>query len=123
MAGRTTPARTGKGQSMKMKLVSVNVSQPKTVSHRGRSVTTGIFKTPVSGRVMVRRTNLDGDGQADLSVHGGVDKAVYVYPSEHYAAWAKELERDEFPFGQFGENLAVEGMMEETVHIGDTFRI
>jgi MOSC domain-containing protein YiiM len=110
-------------KSMKMTLVSVNVSQPKTVSHRGRSVTTGIFKTPVSGRVMVRRTNLDGDRQADLSVHGGVDKAVYVYPSEHYTAWAQELGRDEFPFGQFGENLTVEGMVEETVHIGDTFRI
>ena len=82
---------------MKMTLVSVNVSQPKTVSHRGRSVTTGIFKTPVSGRVMVRRTNLDGDRQADLSVHGGVDKAVYVYPSEHYTAWAQELGRDDFP--------------------------
>ena len=106
-----------------MKLRSVNVSQPTTVAYRGRSVTTGIFKMPVSGRVMVRRLNLDGDGQADLSVHGGVDKAVYVYPLEHYAAWAQELGRSDLAFGQFGENLTVEGMLEDTVHIGDTFRI
>lgn len=106
-----------------MKLHSVNVSQPKTVSYKGRAVSTGIFKTPVTGRVTVRQLNLDGDGQADLSVHGGIDKAVYAYPFEHYAAWAKELGRDDLVFGQFGENLTVEGMLEETVHIGDTFRI
>jgi MOSC domain-containing protein YiiM len=106
-----------------MKLLSVNVSQLTTVAYRGRSVTTGIFKAPVDGRMMVRRTNLDGDRQADLSVHGGADKAVYVYPSEHYVAWAHELGRSDLAFGQFGENLTVEGMLEETVHIGDTFRI
>jgi MOSC domain-containing protein YiiM len=106
-----------------MKLLSVNVSQLTTVAYRGRSVMTGIFKTPVAGRVMVRRTNLDGDRQADLSVHGGVDKAVYVYPSEHYTTWAQELGRSDLAYGQFGENLTVEGMLEETVHIGDTFRV
>jgi Uncharacterized protein conserved in bacteria len=106
-----------------MKLLSVNVSQLTTVAYRGRSVMTGIFKTPVAGRVMVRRTNLDGDRQADLSVHGGADKAVYVYPSEHYATWAHELSRSDLAYGQFGENLTIEGMLEETVHIGDTFRV
>ncbi|MEP6888982.1 MAG: MOSC domain-containing protein [Nitrospirales bacterium] len=106
-----------------MKLLSVNVSQPRTVAYGGRSVTTGIFKAPVPGRAMARRTNLDGDRQADLSVHGGADKAVYVYPFEHYATWARELGRSDLAFGQFGENLTVEGMREETVHIGDIFRI
>lgn len=106
-----------------MKILSVNVSQPTTVAYRGRSVTTGIFKSPVAGRVMVRRMNLDGDRQADLSVHGGTDKAVYVYPSEHYMKWTEELGRSDLAFGQFGENLTVEGMLEETVHIGDIFRI
>lgn len=106
-----------------MKILSVNVSQPTTVAYRGRSVTTGIFKSPVAGRVMVRRMNLDGDRQADLSVHGGTDKAVYVYPSEHYMKWTEELGRSDLAFGQFGENLTVEGMLEERVHIGDIFRI
>jgi MOSC domain-containing protein YiiM len=106
-----------------MTVLSVNVSQPTTVAYRGRSVTTGIFKSPVACRVMVRRINLDGDRQADLSVHGGTDKAVYVYPSEHYRKWAEELGRRDLAFGQFGENLTVEGMREETVHIGDIFRI
>src|SRR5689334_12877581 len=106
-----------------MKLLSVNVSQLATVAYRGRSVTTGIFKTPVRHRVTVQRMNLEGDRQADLSVHGGTDKAVYIYPFEHYATWARELGRNDLTFGQFGENLTVEGMLEETVHIGDTFRV
>lgn len=106
-----------------MKVLSVNVSQLVTVAYRGRSVTTGIFKTPVGHRVMAQRMNLEGDRQADLSVHGGADKAVYIYPSEHYATWAQELGRNDLTFGQFGENLTVEGMLEETVHIGDTFRV
>jgi len=104
-------------------LLSVNVGQPTTLSYKGRSVTTGIFKSPAAGRVTVRRLNLDGDRQADLSVHGGADKAVYVYPFEHYSAWSKDLERNDLGFGQFGENLTVQGMLEDTVHIGDTFRI
>jgi len=106
-----------------MKLLSVNVSQLTTVEYRGRAVATGIFKAAVAGRVMARHITLDGDRQADLSVHGGADKAVYVYPSEHYTAWAQELGRNDLQMGQFGENLTVEGMLEERVHIGDTFRV
>lgn len=84
---------------------------------------TGFYKDPVEGRVKVRRTNLDGDGQADLSVHGGPDKAVYVYPSEHYPFWRRELELENLPWGSFGENLTAEGWWEDEVHIGDRFRI
>ena len=84
---------------------------------------TGIFKEPVEGRVRVRKLNLDGDRQADLSVHGGVDKAVYVYPSEHYPFWRRELELENLPWGSFGENLTTEGWWEDEVHIGDHFRI
>ena len=106
-----------------MKLLSVNVSQPKEVSYNGERIKTGIFKEPVSGRTMMRRLNLDGDGQGDPSVHGGVHKAVYVYPIEHYDYWKRELGRDDLTYGKFGENLTVEDMLEETVHIGDVFRI
>ena len=106
-----------------MKLLSVNVSQPKEVLHNGKHIRTGIFKEPVSGRTMMRRLNLDGDGQGDPSVHGGVHKAVYVYPIEHYHYWKRELDRDDLTYGKFGENLTVEGMLEDTVHIGDVFRI
>lgn len=106
-----------------MKLLSVNVSLPKTVEYRGRQVETGIFKEPVSGRVWVRRLNLDGDAQADLKVHGGVDKAVYAYASENYDYWKRELERNDLSFGQFGENLTLEGMTEDVVRVGDVYRI
>ena len=106
-----------------MKLLSVNVSQPKEVSYNGKRIKTGIFKEPVSGRTMMRRLNLDGDGQGDPRVHGGVHKAVYVYPIEHYNYWKRELGRDDLTYGKFGENLTVEGMLEDTVHIGDIFRI
>ena len=106
-----------------MKLISVNVSQPKEVLHNGKRIKTGIFKEPVSGRTMMRRLNLDGDGQGDPTVHGGVHKAVYVYPIEHYDYWKQELGRDDLTYGKFGENLTVEGMSEDTVHIGDIFRI
>jgi MOSC domain-containing protein YiiM len=106
-----------------MRLVSVNVSLPRTVTHEGKSVATGIFKQPVQRRVPLRTLNLEGDGQADLRVHGGPDKAVYVYPVEHYEFWSQELKRDDFPPGQFGENFTVSGMQEETVHIGDVFSI
>ena len=107
-----------------MKLISLNVSQPKPVAVGGnQTVMTGIFKEPVRGRVMLRTLNLDGDGQADLTVHGGADKAVYVYPIEHYDYWQGTLKRDKFPFGQFGENFTVEGMTEDTVHIGDVYRV
>jgi MOSC domain-containing protein YiiM len=105
-----------------MKLVSVNVAKPRTVSWQGRKVRTGIFKEPVAGQVRVAKLNLEGDGQADLRVHGGVDKAVYAFPAEHYAAWSSALGRA-LPFGQFGENLTVEGMLENAVRIGDRYRI
>ncbi|MCE2510728.1 MAG: MOSC domain-containing protein [Alphaproteobacteria bacterium] len=106
-----------------MKLLSVNVSLPKTIEYQGRSITTGIFKEPVQGRVLVRALNLKGDGQADLESHGGQHKAIYAYPFEHYADWAAELGRDDFTHGQFGENFTTEGLLEDTVYIGDRFRI
>jgi MOSC domain-containing protein YiiM len=106
-----------------MKLLSVNVGLPRTIEWKGTSVTTGIFKKPVSGRVKLRRLNLDGDRQADLSVHGGEHKAVYAYPSEHYDFWRGELPDFDLPWGVFGENLTLEGLLESTVCIGDRYRI
>jgi MOSC domain-containing protein YiiM len=106
-----------------MKLLSVNVAEPRTVFHKLRLVRTGIFKTPVKGRVMMRRLNIDGDGQADRKNHGGEYKAVYTYDIQNYAHWKKELGRDDFAHGQFGENLTTEGMAEDQVCIGDIFRI
>jgi len=106
-----------------MKLVSVNVSLPKEVPSQGGMVKTGIFKEPVKGRVMLRRENLDGDGQADRSVHGGVHKAAYAYPLEHYGDWSRELGRSDLTFGQFGENFTVEGMLEDEIRIRDVFRV
>lgn len=106
-----------------MKVHSVNVGQPQTIVDGKRSFTTSIFKTPVSGRVRVRTLNIDGDKQADLAVHGGIHKAVYAYPFEHYAAWQAELGRDDFAYGQFGENLTIEGLTEDSVNIGDRYRI
>lgn len=106
-----------------MRIVSVNVGRPRTVTWRGRPVTTAIFKDPVPGRVPVRQLNLEGDGQADLSVHGGTDKAVYVYSAEHYADWRRELADLELPWGMFGENLTVEGLREDDVHVGDRLRL
>lgn len=106
-----------------MKLLSVNVGLPREVNDKGRIFTTGIFKSPVPGRIHLRQTNLDGDRQADLKNHGGEYKAVYAYPHENYALWAQELGRDDFSFGQFGENFTIEGLTEDRVHIGDVFRI
>lgn len=108
---------------MNAKLLSVNVGLPREIVHRGQTVTTGIGKSPVAGAVWLRRHNLEGDGQADLRVHGGADKAAYVYPFEHYGFWARELGRDDFSYGQFGENFTVEGMLEDEVCIGDVYRI
>jgi MOSC domain-containing protein YiiM len=106
-----------------MRVVSVNVGLPRTMRWKGRDVTTGIFKQPVRGRVPIRRLNLDGDRQADLTVHGGAAKAVYAYPLEHYAFWREELE-EELPLGAFGENLTVEGLpLEQEVAVGDRFRV
>ncbi len=106
-----------------MRLVSVNVGLPREVIHKGKTVTTGIFKEPATGRVLLRTLNLDGDRQADLSVHGGPSKAVYVYPSEHYEYWRAELPGMDLPWGMFGENFTTEGLREERVNIGDRFRI
>jgi MOSC domain-containing protein YiiM len=106
-----------------MKLVSVNVGLPREVEWRGQTVNTGIFKSPVEGRVPVRTLNLEGDRQADLSVHGGPDKAVYGYPVEHYGSWRDELPGVELPPGSFGENLTTEGLLESELRIGDRFRV
>jgi ferredoxin-NADP reductase/MOSC domain-containing protein YiiM len=106
-----------------MKVISLNVGRPRTVQWKGKAVSTGIFKTPVSGRVALRPLNFDGDRQADLSVHGGRDKAVYVYPAEHYAHWRRELPDMALPWGMFGENLTTEGLQEDTLLVGDRFRI
>lgn len=112
-----------------MKLLSVNVGQPKEVSYvdrRGRDkvATTGIFKQPVSGRVMLRALNLDGDRQADLKAHGGIHKAVYVYDKANYGFWEDELGRSDFaPAGQFGENFTTEGLTDDEVAVGDVFQL
>jgi MOSC domain-containing protein YiiM len=103
------------------KILSVNVSYPKEVEFEGQKVTTGIFKEPIEGRVKLRTLNLDGDKQADLTVHGGPDKAVYAYPSEHYEFWHKVYPNMEMPNGMFGENFTTEGLMESEVNVGDIF--
>lgn len=109
-------------------VVSINVGRPKTFDYFGHTVTTGIYKLPIDGRVMVRRLNIDGDEQADTrvlgggQVHGGELKAVYIYAAEHYDYWRSELGRD-LPYGQFGENLTVAGATEDAVRIGDTLRV
>ena len=106
-----------------MKIVSVNVGLPREVKWQNKLVTTGIFKESVSGPVMMRTLNLDGDAQADLTVHGGPSKAVYAYPSEHYDYWRAELPEVDLPWGMFGENFTTEGLLEEALYIGDKFRI
>jgi MOSC domain-containing protein YiiM len=107
-----------------MKLLSVNVGLPREIEWKGRMVRTSIFKEPVSGRVKVTKLNVNGDQQSDLAVHGGIDKAVYVYPSEHYVFWRKELPGTELPLGIFGENFTTEGSLDDqTVFIGDRFRV
>jgi MOSC domain-containing protein YiiM len=106
-----------------MKLLSVNVSAAKEVEHGGKTTSTGIFKEPVRGRVMLRTLNLDGDDQADRRVHGGIHAAVYVYTIEHYDYWKDELGRDDLSAGHFGENFTVEGMPEDAVHIGDVYQM
>jgi MOSC domain-containing protein YiiM len=106
-----------------LKLLSLNVSLPRQVNFQNELVTTGIFKEPVRGRVRLRKLNLDGDKQADLTVHGGADKAVYAYPKEHYNYWKKELPGMLLPWGMFGENFTTQGMFEETVNVGDQFQV
>ena len=122
-----------------MKLISVNTGMPREVSWHGRMVTTAIFKEPVKGRVALRKLNLDGDRQADLTVHGGEYKAVYCYSMAHYDYWKKELPGRELPMGMFGENFTIDdggnalqggpssagrqGVLEDTVHLGDRFSV
>jgi MOSC domain-containing protein YiiM len=106
-----------------MNVVSINVGKPREVDWDGRPVLTSIWKSPVAGPVIVRTLNLDGDQQSDLTVHGGEKKAVYVYPSEHYARWRDELPGVDLPWGAFGENLTTTGLSEHTTRVGDHFRI
>lgn len=108
------------GSNLTPKILSVNVSLPKEIDFEGQRVITGIFKEPIEGRVMLRTLNLDGDKQADLTVHGGPDKA---YPIEHYAFWREVFPGMEMPFGMFGENLTIEGLMENGVSLGDISEI
>jgi MOSC domain-containing protein YiiM len=113
---------------MHMKLVSLNVGLPREVTWHGMAVTTGIFKRPVEGRVPLRTLNLDGDRQADLTVHGGAEKAVYCYPLEHYEYWKRELPGRDLPMGMFGENFTLDfparnDSPENSVHIGDRFAV
>src|SRR5687768_3711721 len=106
-----------------MKLVSVNVGLPRAVAWRGKTIQTAIWKSPVAGSVRVSSTNIEGDRQADPSVHGAPDMTVYAYPSEHYAFWRRELADMELPWGAFGENFSTEGLLEDTVRIGDRLSI
>jgi MOSC domain-containing protein YiiM len=106
-----------------MRIVSLNVGLPREVAWHGRRVMTGIYKEPVEGRIAVRKLNLDGNRQADLSVHGGAAKAVYCYPHEHYEYWQDVLDRRDLPSGMFGENFTTSGLNEECVHLGDEFAI
>ena len=106
-----------------MKLISLNVARPRLAVYKGATINTGIFKKPVSGRVALRTLNLDGDRQADLTVHGGPYKAVYAYPAEHYEYWRGELPGMDLPWGTFGENFTTEGVTEDDLHVGDRFRV
>lgn len=106
-----------------MKVVSVNTGLPREVAWHGRIVSTGIYKQSVQGSLPLRRLNLDGDRQADLSVHGGEFKAVYCYPLEHYDYWKQELPGRDLPMGSFGENFTTKGLAEDSVHLGDRFSV
>jgi MOSC domain-containing protein YiiM len=106
-----------------MKVVSLNVGLPREVVWHGRTVTTGIYKAPVDRRVALRTLNLDGDRQADLTVHGGEYKAVYCYPVAHYDYWKTELPGRELPMGMFGENFTTDGLSEDSAHLGDRFSV
>jgi len=106
-----------------MKVLSVNVGLPKNVLFNGQIITTAIFKDPVNGPIILRKLNLDGDKQADLTVHGGIDKAVYSYPEEHYYYWRKQFPNMDLEWGMFGENFTTEGLLEDAVNVGDQFQI
>jgi MOSC domain-containing protein YiiM len=106
-----------------MKIISLNVARPRLTVYQGATINTGIFKLPIEGPVELRRLNLDGDRQADLSVHGGPFKAVYGYPSEHYDYWKRELPGMNLGWGMFGENFTTTGLNEDDLHIGDRLRV
>jgi len=106
-----------------VKLLSVNAAQPRTVSIDDRTYATGIYKMALDGPVWMGRLNLAGDGQGDLKNHGGQYQAVYCYPHEHYAYWSERLQRDDFTFGQFGENFTTQGLLENDICVGDKLRI
>ena len=106
-----------------MKLVSVNVGLPRKIKFGNDIVTTGIFKNPIHKRVLIKKLNLEGDKQADLTVHGGSDKAVYSYPYEYYDFWKQGFPDVSFNWGMFGENLTTEGLFESQVNVGDIFQI
>ena len=108
---------------MNARIVSVNVGRPQDVQWNGDEIITGIFKKSISGQVKLHRLGLDGDTQVDLTVHGGPDKAVYAYPSEHYEYWKGILQNKYLPWGYFGENLTTQHILEKSVHVGDRFRI
>ena len=118
--GRQAPSQDGR---TRMKIISLNVGLPRLVLRGEEPVSTGIFKQPVAERLRLRSLNLDGDRQADLSVHGGPHKAVYLYPSEHYAFWKSELPDMDLPWGMFGENFTSTGLLESETNIGDRFRV
>ncbi|MFZ0908490.1 MAG: MOSC domain-containing protein [Candidatus Acidiferrales bacterium] len=105
------------------KLISLNTGLPREVTWHGNPVTTAIFKQPVTGRISLRKLNLDGDRQADLTVHGGEFKAVYCYPFAHYEYWKRELPGRQLSMGIFGENFTTEGLLEDSVHLGDAFSV
>src|SRR5437870_2274520 len=106
-----------------MKLLSVNIATLQSFSHAGRAIATGIYKQPANARVFVGSLGLAGDNQADLVNHGGIHKAVYSYPAEHYEFWSRELGRNDLSWGAFGENLTITGFSEDEVFIGDVFKI
>lgn len=106
-----------------MRLISLNVARPRLMLYKGSSISTGIFKQPVTGPVLLRALNLDGDRQADLGAHGGPYKAVYGYPTEHYEYWRKELPATDLPWGMFGENFSTEGLFENELHVGDRLQV
>src|SRR5580698_5460715 len=105
------------------RLLSVNVGLPRDVTWNGKTVRTSVWKSPVDGRQMVRRLNLQGDAQADLAGHGGEHRAVFVYQLDSYRYWQAQLDRTDFVYGQFGENFTVEGLPDDDVYIGDRYRI
>ena len=106
-----------------MSIVSVNTGQIREINRNGKIITTGIYKTSVEGPLQVHDLGIEGDKQADLRVHGGVDKAVYAYPEEHYDYWKTLLGRPDLPYGMFGENLTITGYLEDHVYFGDIFEV